>query len=97
VNLKELKASNTLLHKKLQEERRIKRERESKKGEREGEGKEGSGTGPKETTERDGTTGCRGQENCATVTKSPSNSLKEAGSQKEACGGVHKWCKWGEQ
>jgi hypothetical protein len=79
VNLKELKAFNTLLHKKLREEKRV--ERESKKEEGEGEGKEGSGIGPKETTERDGTTGCRGQENCATITKSPSNSLKETGSQ----------------
>jgi hypothetical protein len=44
---------NTLFNKKLQEERRDKRER-VKKREREGEGKEGSGTGLEETTEREG-------------------------------------------
>jgi hypothetical protein len=39
VNLKELKASNTLLHKKLQEERRVKRERVRKESKKEKEKK----------------------------------------------------------
>jgi hypothetical protein len=52
-HIPEMLYHNTLFNKKLQEERRDKRER-VKKREREGEGKEGSGTGLEETTEREG-------------------------------------------
>jgi seryl-tRNA synthetase len=34
--------------------------------------------------------------NCATIPNNPSYNLKETGTQKEACGEVHWWCKWGE-
>jgi hypothetical protein len=77
-DMKELKASNTLFNKKLQEERRVKRERVKK--EREREGKEGPGTGPKETTEREGKTSCTDQKNCAFIPNNPSYNLKETGT-----------------
>jgi hypothetical protein len=59
------------------------RERECEKGEGEREGKEGPGTGPKETTEREGKTSCTGMEHCAFIPNNPSYNLKETGTQKE--------------
>jgi hypothetical protein len=93
-DMKKLKASNALLNKKLQDERRVGREVE--KGEGEGEGKEGSRTGPKETTERAEKIDYKHFKLCTTVPKRQQNNLKETCTQKEVCGGVHYRCKWGD-
>jgi hypothetical protein len=82
VNVKELKASNALLHKRLQEERRVERERLKKEREKEKEKKAQEQAQKKQQKEKE---------------KQAANSSKsvkqETLSQKEACRGVHCKCK----